>query len=278
MSLTLPVLSLSASLHVRWFSWEYVSGGATVHFAALNTEMYYDYVDENPPPDYAAQREAQYAWFEADLRSARATADWVVVYGHRPMYCSDVDSLGDCTSDAQVLREGWKGQYGMDDMIARHNVDIYFTAHEHSYERIFPVWRGQIDPQQNHTHHSPRFPIHIVSGSAGCQEGLEWSALLPTHTGSKARPAAVRLPKLMSAFCPSALRFDNVNYPAWSVVRSGTYGYGHLIVYNSTALYWDQLLDEGNGGRDWLWILRNETRKGQGMMDTEQAPAWVTQQ
>ena len=89
------------------------------------------------PPDYSAQRKAQYQWLEKDLASARANADWVIVYGHRPMYCSDVDSLGDCTSDAQVLREGYMynestpAQYGMDDMIARHNVDIYFTAHEH---------------------------------------------------------------------------------------------------------------------------------------------------
>ena len=111
-----------------------MSGGACVHFAAINTEMYYDYVDEETPPDYSSQRAAQYAWLDHDLAKARANCDWVIVYGHRPMYCSDVDSLGDCTSDAQVLREGYKGQFGMDDIIARHHVDIYFTAHEHSYE------------------------------------------------------------------------------------------------------------------------------------------------
>ena len=201
-----------------------------MHFAAINTEMYYDYVDEDTPPDYSSQRAAQYAWLDQDLAKARASCDWVIVYGHRPMYCSDVDSLGDCTSDAQVLREGYKGQYGMDELIARHHVDIYFTAHEHSYERIFPVTAGVLDPQQNHTHHNPRYPVHIVSGSAGCQEGLEW--------------------------------FDNVFVPAWSVIRSGTYGYGHLIAHNTTHLYWDQLLDEGAQGRDWLWITHDTSRRG----------------
>ena len=104
-----------------------------------------------------------------------------------------------------------------------------------SYERIFPVYNGIIDPQQNHTHVNPRYPVHIVSGSAGCQEYLEW--------------------------------FDNVNYPAWSVVRSGTYGYGHLTAHNATHLHWDQLLDEGYGGTDWLWIQRNATRRGQPTLD-----------
>jgi len=221
-----------------WFSWDYVSGNASVHVVAINTEMYYVYVDENPPPDYAQQRADQYAWLNADLAMARKTSDWVIVYGHRPMYCSDVDSFGDCTSDATVLREGLNGEYGMDDMIAQHHVDIYFTAHEHSYERIFPVWRGMLDQQLNHTHHNPLYPIHIVTGSAGCQEYLEW--------------------------------FDDVNYPAWSCVRSPTYGYGHLQIHNSTHLYWEQLLDEGRQGLDTLWISRDQTRKGQTTMNIQQ--------
>ena len=222
---------MSAAVLVRWFSWEYLSGGARVHFVAINTEMYYDYVDEDTPPDYSSQRKAQYEWLDQDLAKARANADWVIVYGHRPMYCSDVDSLGDCTSDAQVLREGYKGDYGMDAIIAKHGVDIYFTAHEHSYERTFPVYAGMWDPQQNHTHLNPKYPVHIVTGSAGCQEGLEW--------------------------------FDNVFVPAWSVIRSGTYGYGHLVVHNATHLYWDQLLDEGKQGRDTLWIVHSKSKRGQ---------------
>ena len=43
----------------------------------------------------------------------------------------------------------------------------------------------------------------------------------------------------------------------WSVVRSATYGYGHLVVHNRTHLQWDQLLDEGRGGTDQLWIIKD---------------------
>jgi hypothetical protein len=117
-------------------SWDYVSNGAKVHFVAINTEVYYTYVDEFAPPDYKAARAQQYAWLDADLTKAKKNSDWVFVYGHRPMYCSDVDSLGDCTSDATLLRDGFDGENnGMDDMISKHSIDIYFTAHEHSYER-----------------------------------------------------------------------------------------------------------------------------------------------
>jgi hypothetical protein len=83
--------------------------------------------------------------------------------------------------------------------------------------------------QSNHTYINPKYPTHIVTGSAGCQEELEW--------------------------------FDPVNFAAWSVVRSPTYGYGHLIVHNQTHAYWDQLIDEGRQGRDTLWIIKDKNVK-----------------
>ena len=212
-----------------WFSWDVVSGGARIHFTALDTELYF--LDS-----LAALRGEQYAWFEQDLAKARAEADWVVVYGHRPLYCSNLDTLSDCTVDAAKVRDGPKGQYGMDDMIAKHHVDLYLTGHEHDYERMLPLWRGQFERQVlNHTYVNPTLPIHIVSGSAGCQEGLEW--------------------------------FDTVLFPEWSIVRSPTYGYGRLVVHNVTHMYWEQLLDEGKQGLDTLWVVRDKSRKGEPTMD-----------
>ena len=58
-----------------FFSWEYVSGGATVHMVAINTEVYYTYVDENPPPDLMPQLIAQYEWLQNDLASARQVSE-----------------------------------------------------------------------------------------------------------------------------------------------------------------------------------------------------------
>jgi hypothetical protein len=58
----------------------------------------------------------------------------------------------------------------------------------------------------------------------------------------------------------------------WSVVRSSTYGYGHLTVYNSTHLYWEQLLDEGRGGKDPLWIIKKSKRLRPSATAAEEAP------
>jgi hypothetical protein len=109
-----------------------------------------------------------------------------------------------------------------------------------------PVFRGQYEQQANHSYVDPHFPVHIVSGSAGCSEGLEW--------------------------------FDDVLIPPWSVVRSVSYGYGHLLVHNDTHAYWDQLLDEGAGGRDWVWISRNHTRRGQATIHIQPVMPWLSEQ
>jgi len=210
-----------------WYSWDYVSGGARVHFASINTEVYYVYVDEFPPPDLTPQMIAQYKWLDQDLEQARENgADWIVVYGHRPMYCSNVDGT-DCTYDAEVLRRGVNGttQWGLEEILGRHKVDIYLCGHEHSYERTFPVYQGVWEKQLNHTFINPESPTHIISGSAGCQEDYDY--------------------------------FDDVFYGPWSVLRSASYGYGHLRVYNSSHLYWDQLLSEGQAGLDYLWIIKD---------------------
>ena len=96
---------------------------------------------------------------------------------------------------------------------------------------MYPLYKGQMEAQQNHTYLNPKWPWYVVTGSAGCSEGLEW--------------------------------FDDVLIPPWSVVRSVSYGYGHLQVHNATHLYWDQMLDEANAGRDWVWVVRDQTRRGQ---------------
>ena len=65
-------------LWLQWFSYDH--GG--VHFASVSTE--HDYSIGSP----------QWQWLQSDLRKAAAPAQrvrvpWIVVVGHRPMYCSD---------------------------------------------------------------------------------------------------------------------------------------------------------------------------------------------
>jgi len=205
-----------------YFSWEIISGGALIHYTSISSEVYFRNYDEPMP---VQQQKDQYAWVQKDLEDARNRGvDWIIVYGHRPMYCSNVGG-DDCSKDATDLREGINKTYGMEDLLKKYNVDLYFCGHEHSYERTFPVYKGEPDIQSNNTYINPKYPVHIITGSAGNEEDLG--------------------------------DFDDVLYGRWSAVRSSTYGYGHLIIYNNTHLYWEQLLDEGKGGKDILWIVKD---------------------
>lgn len=69
-------LSKVISLAFR-YSWNY----GLVHFIAISTE--HDYSPGSP----------QYVWLENDLQSVnRSKTPWVVIAGHRAMYCSQVSA------------------------------------------------------------------------------------------------------------------------------------------------------------------------------------------
>jgi len=89
-------------------------------------------------------------------------------------------------------------------------VDLAFWAHEHSYERLLPIFNRTIvqspDPDAPYT--DPRAPVHITTGSAGNRE---------KHDG----------------FLP--------NPPKWSALRSSKYGYTRMKVANATHIYLEQV-------------------------------------
>lgn len=146
-----------------------------VHFVAFSTEFYYflDRVGESPLRN-------QYEWLIKDLENAsspaeRALRPWIIVFGHRPMYCSS-RSGDDCSNPNNRLRKGLPSshEYALEKMFYDYGVDVELYSHEHQYERFLPLFDGkiyngtQLDPYQD-----PRAPVHIISGSAGCQERLD---------------------------------------------------------------------------------------------------------
>jgi hypothetical protein len=203
-------------------NWYYSFDISYIHFVAYSTEVYYS---STLYPNLIQQ----YNWIDADLAAVnRSVTPWVIVFGHRPMYCSNVDSMPNCAGDAGKLRRGFDingTTYSMEDLIYKHNVDIYLTAHEHSYERTFPVYKGVVDVQQNHTYLNPKYPVHIVSGAGGNKELLE--------------------------------HFDDVFFGPWSVIRSAGYGYAHLSAINATHLHWIEYLDMGTSGSDEMWMIKD---------------------
>lgn len=49
-------------------------------------------------------------------------------------------------------------------------MDVILEAHEHSYERLWPVYNETVTARN---YVNPAAPVHLVSGTAGCKEGVD---------------------------------------------------------------------------------------------------------
>ena len=161
---------------------------------AISTELYFGVEAEGTD----GTLDKMFAWMEKDLARAqanRADVPWIVVHGHRSIYCS---CDGDCGPDAVKVRDGVPQAdgttlYGMEDLLFKYGVDLFVNGHEHDYERSWPVYNGTSD-QSNI---DPKGTIYIVSGSAGSVELHE----------PFTRPQ-----------------------PEWSAFRTNTFGYSRMFV------------------------------------------------
>ena len=117
-----------------------------IHFVGFSTEFYFH-------RNYGSLQIAhQYNWIENDLKEAnkpenRASRPWIVTLGHRPMYCSMDDNRG-CRKTEKTVRYGLstsKGnEFGLEDLFYRYGVDISMFAHEHAYERFWPLYNAKV--------------------------------------------------------------------------------------------------------------------------------------
>ncbi|CAC5378885.1 ACP7 [Mytilus coruscus] len=164
----------------------------------------------------------QYEWLENDLKEAakpenRAKRPWIITMGHRPMYCSNNDN-DDCTHHESLVRVGvpYLHLFGLEKLFHQYGVDVMVWAHEHSYERLWPVYdRKVMNGSRDEPYTNPKAPVHFVTGSAGCQERHD--------------------------------PFKNQTIPEWSAVRSLDYGYSRMQIVNSSHLYWEQVSDDKDG-------------------------------
>lgn len=156
-----------------------------VHFIAISTELYYFL-------NYGIKPLAnQYQWLINDLREAnkpenRKLRPWIVTMGHRPMYCSNDDDRA-CKEMNTYVRKGLPitNLYGLEDLFEENGVDVTIWAHQHSYERLWPIYNFEVkNGSVSEPYHNAKAPVHIITGSAGCKEehakftkdAPEWSA------------------------------------------------------------------------------------------------------
>lgn len=206
-----------------FFSWNM----GPVHFIAVNTEAYY-FLQYGLKP-----LSRQYQWLIEDLEAAtkpevRAERPWIILFGHRPMYCSNNDH-DDCTRVKCLTRVGMPliHMYPMEVLLDKYGVDLAIWAHEHSYERLWPIYNYTVlNGSTAEPYTNPRGPVHITTGSAGCRE-------------------------IHDHFIPAK--------PDWSAIRSIDYGYTRLTAHNKTHVYWEQVSDDKGGEViDSVWLIRDK--------------------
>ena len=195
------------------------------HYVMIDTEIYLD-------DDSYAECMTQTNWLKQDLKRAneeREKRPWIVMLTHRNMYCS-VDWLrrfkknGDCGADAMGIRKN------LEDIVYENKVDLFLQAHVHQYERNSPIYKNQSvsikdDGSLQHVFVDPQATIYITNGNAGNIEG---------HND----PVSSTPQK-------------------WSLFRTEDYGYGRLVVYNQTHLYYEQYSSITQSTIDYLWIIKS---------------------
>lgn len=195
------------------------------HIISISTEVYFFL-------NYGLEQVVQqYDWLEKDLQEAaspqnRKLHPWIITMGHRPMYCSNSDG-DDCTKHESVIRGGLtsKHLFPLEDLFYKYGVDLSLWAHEHSYERLFPIYNRQVcNGSKEEPYTNPCAPVHITTGSAGCQEDHD--------------------------------PFEK-DYPPWTAYRSEDYGYTRMTIFNETHLFMDQVSADKEGEViDKVWIIK----------------------
>lgn len=186
-----------------------------VHFITINTEVFYTLLD---------QLGRQLQWLQSDLQKANRDRDqhpWIIVLGHRPMYCSLTDSVNESDLDCANMTDLFI-RSKLEDLFFEEGVDLYISGHQHNYERSWPMYRGKAFQL---SYANPKAPIHIVNGAMG------YEYLTETFTEP---------------------------YP-WSAHRLADNKkelYGKLEVVNATHLMWDVYAAANNEHEDSILVMQ----------------------
>ena len=60
--------------------------------------------------------------------------------------------------------------YRLEDIFYDYGVDVVLEAHEHSYERLWPMYKGVV-LSKNYT--NPAAPVQLITGAAGSKHGVD---------------------------------------------------------------------------------------------------------
>ena len=170
------------------------------------------------------------------LREFRRERPWIIAVGHKPQYCSNWDE--ECADGNQMQRE-------FEELFHQYGVDLVIEAHMHSYERMWPVYRGR---PTAFDYNNPKSAVHIITGAAGCNEQSGWCINMVDHPHGKYRN------RLISSSLTHLITGPWSAYRMWF---PGTYSYSRMKVYNDTHLEWQQVLALTGEVVDSMMLVQN---------------------
>jgi calcineurin-like phosphoesterase family protein len=209
-----------------WYSFN----AGKAHFVSFSTEF--------SVQNQTELQDAQMAWLKQDLATYNRTSyPWLIVFGHRPMYCSadwtvqseQSESVpyerhnADCYESAPIVEDAFE------ELFYEFKVDLMLYGHVHAYERFAPAYKNQSVASEYsdlHTEVNANAPIEVISG-------------LPGQDESYAPVSKTPLP--------------------YSLVQTDEKSYGRLTIYNETALYWEQVASSDRRVLDYLTIIKSKT-------------------
>ena len=158
----------------------------------------------------------QVSWIDREMKND-SSPRWRIAYGHRPLYCSNHGGQ-DIPHGNTVLRKA------VEDVLVSNKVDLVIQAHEHDYERTFPVYQSQA-VSTNYT--DPTKPVYVVNGAAGNREKNE------------------KPPGGPEPYWPPSLN------------RTGLISYG-VFTLTSNSLKWEQRVSADNSLQDSFEIVKRD--------------------
>ena len=178
------------------------------HFISINTESL------NPDTELGMK---QLEWLRQDLLEAnrfREFQPWIIVMGHKPLYCTKSVMEQTCDKENSPLRDV------LEDIFYEHGVDIYFSGHKHCYERSWPLYNGKVFQND---YINPMAPVYIIIGSMGYEYILD-------------------------------LQRSDPYWLAFASADKSKELFGRLIVHNSTSLLWSVHAAASNEEVDKIFI------------------------
>ena len=106
------------------------------------------------------------------------------------MYCTNVNDW-DCQNN-NTIRLGYQQKdFKLEELFHKHGIDVIMNGHKHDYERTHPIYNYTYEKSAIfYEYKDAKYPIHIISGSAGKKEWAkfmepapQWSAFRSTERG-----------------------------------------------------------------------------------------------